>query len=185
MPFIAIALLYLFSFASSVLPIIPDHQYAAGKPFNNPQGKPVKPVLKSFHLSAVRLLDQQLLSQARLLNKEGMAAHKIEEIDAFMDDAFRYHLLDTVLSEKSRQLILIGREYENENIVWLCHFQNGKLAYAKEVYYDNAEGNYLLESKLEKQILVLMSDDINEGRKTERFRFNEKLEWVKAPALKK
>ncbi|HRG68524.1 MAG TPA: hypothetical protein PLS73_06735 [Saprospiraceae bacterium] len=141
--------------------------------------------LKSFQLTAVKLLDQNKLSESTKLDSVGRAQYKIEQIDAFYDNSYVYHLVDTLLMEANRQLVLIGREYINENIVWMCYYSNDKLVYSKQVYYDNAEGNYLLESKLEKQNLILNSDDVNEGKRTVRFKINNRLEWKPIPLVKK
>lgn len=152
--------------------------------FINPIQEPILK-LKAFQLTIVKLLDQNKLAESPKLDSNGRAIYKIEQIDAFYDDAYVYHLIDTLLQEPNRQLILIGREYINENIVWMCSYLNGKLVYSKQVYYDNAEGNYLLESKLEKLNLILTSDDVNEGKKTERYTITNQLEWKRSLGVKK
>ena len=65
-------------------------------------------------------------------------------------------------------------------------YSNDKLVYSKQVYYDNAEGNYLLEkAKLEKQNLILNSDDVNEGKEQYDLKSTIVLEWKPIPLVEK
>jgi hypothetical protein len=79
-------------------------------------------------------------------------------------------VLDTLLNNAKVDIYLIGREYENEDIVWYCKFNNqGKIEYFKEVFYDNAEGNLLIESSFKQDTLTLYIDDVNDGKVREQY----------------
>ena len=81
---------------------------------------------------------------------------------------------------------LIAREYENENAVWLCLFdKNQRMLNAKEVYYDNAEGNYQVEAVLKKDTLTLFMADINDGKYKEVYSFDKNYKWNAVKSKKK
>jgi hypothetical protein len=129
---------------------------------------PVPPRIKDFTLRFDELIQKSGLHSKPVLNQQEINSWRIKEIDAFYDDQFKYHFLDTILSSSDQITVLIAREYDNENIIWLSKFDRGlNLIRATEVYYDNAEGNYLLESVFKNNTLTLYSDDVNEGKKTE------------------
>lgn len=126
------------------------------------------PLIRDFALRFNQLIQNGGLHSKPVLNQKELDIWKIKEIDAFYDDQYNYHFLDTILSSAKQKTVLLAREYDNENIIWLCRFdQDLKLIRATEVYYDNAEGNYLLESEFKNNMLTLYSDDVNEGKKIE------------------
>ncbi|MBK8486058.1 MAG: hypothetical protein IPO86_13360 [Saprospiraceae bacterium] len=132
--------------------------------------------LKKFSLQYNDLIKNDGLMKMKTLNATEISNWKILEIDAFYDTQYNYHFIDSIGTSDSFFLALIARAYENENIIWLCTYdKQGKMIHAEEVFYDNAEGNYLLESELKNNILTLQSDDINEGKKSEIYQFNSKL----------
>lgn len=125
-------------------------------------------LMRDFTLRFNQLIQNGGLHSKPVLNQKELDIWKIKEIDAFYDDQYKYHFLDTILFSANQKTVLLAREYDNENIIWLCRFdQDSKLIRASEVYYDNAEGNYLLESEFKNNVLTLYSDDVNEGKKME------------------
>lgn len=149
---------------------------AAPQPSITHEKAPQQPQLEDFSLSYKQLMEDGKLSKARLL--EGYQIKKYS-IDTGVDENFlrnfKYRLLQTVLETPQTKLYLIGREYDNENIVWLCGYdEKHRLVFTKEVYYDNAEGNYQVESHLQKDTLTLSIEDINEGASTQKYSFDPK-----------
>mgnify|MGYP001810349799 CR=1 FL=1 len=113
------------------------------------------------------------------MTKEEIAAYFVEAIDESYIDEYKYHLLDEVVNTPLYKVQLIAREYDNENTVWLCLFdKDHKILDAKEVYYDNAEGNYQVEAILKNDTLTLFMDDVNEGKYTEVYTFDKDFKLV-------
>lgn len=134
---------------------------------------------KNFSLRFDRLIQKNELNHLPKLNQAQTDSWKIQDIDAFYEPSYVYHFLDTVAVSEKHLLALIAREYANENIIWLCKYdQSGKMIHADQVYYDNAEGNYLLESTLKNNILTLYSEDVNEGKRKKVHRIDAKLNII-------
>ncbi len=138
-------------------------------PARSNQPSPITPTTKPFSLTFKKLIENSQLNKLPVLTKNEIKQYAIETaIDENYADDYKYHLVEKVLDTPTHKLYLIAREYENENAVWLCLFdKNGQIKYAKEVYYDNAEGNYQVESTLKKDTLTLLIEDINEGKSVE------------------
>lgn len=140
------------------------------------------PRVKPFSLTFQNLIENNRLNGLPVLTKQELASYSVEAIDENFTDEYRYHLLEEVVNTPKHTMQLIAREYENENTVWLCLFDdNYKIQDAKEVYYDNAEGNYQVEAVLKNDTLTLFMEDINEGKYKEIYNFSTdfKLRQVK------
>jgi hypothetical protein len=128
----------------------------------------VKPFSLTFH----NLIENNRLNGLPVLAKQEFDSYFVEAIDENFTDEYKYHLLEEVVNTPAYKMRLIAREYENENTVWLCLFdRNRKIQEAKEVYYDNAEGNYQVEAVLKNDTLTLFMDDVNEGKYKEVYTF--------------
>ncbi|MFN3380448.1 MAG: hypothetical protein ACK41O_13405 [Runella zeae] len=149
---------------------------AAPQPSITHEKAPQQPQLEDFSLSYKQLMEDGKLSKARLLEGDQIKKYSIDTgVDENFLQNYKYHLLQTVLETPQTKLYLIGREYDNENIVWLCGYdEKHRLMFTKEVYYDNAEGNYQVESHLQKDTLRLSIEDINEGTSTQKYSFDPK-----------
>lgn len=155
------------------------------KPALTSQVKTVEasPAIKPFTLTFKNLIGNDRLRELPVLTKEEIASYFVEAIDENFADEYKYHFLGEVMTAPAHTMKLIAREYENENTVWLCLFdRNHKIQEAKEVYYDNAEGNYQVEAALKNDTLTLFMDDVNEGKYKEVYTFGTdfKLRQVKA-----
>jgi hypothetical protein len=122
-----------------------------------------------------------------VLTKNEIERFKVETaLDENFANDYKYHLIDRVLDTPSHKMYLIAREYENENTVWLCLFdKNHKVLNAKEVYYDNAEGNYQVEAVLKKDTLTLFMSDVNDGKYTEVYSFDKEFKAVPVKGVRK
>ncbi|MBL0235365.1 MAG: hypothetical protein IPQ02_01740 [Saprospiraceae bacterium] len=138
------------------------------------------PKCRPFNLSYLELIAREKLHQLKALSNTEFKAYQIESIDAFYDPLYKYHFVDSVCVNSNGSLILIAREYDNENIIWLCNYdKNNILLHTKQVFYDNAEGNFQIESKLISNILTLKTDDVNEGKGQEKYKITTELKLVK------
>ncbi len=134
---------------------------------------------KSFDLMYQSLVKKDFFKDASTMAKQEFSQYKIAEIDAFYDDLYKYRLVDVVCQSPKGKLALIARLYENENIIWLCSYSaKGDFVKAMQVYYDNAEGNFQIESKFDGQTLTLFTDDVNEGKGVEKYTFTETFDIV-------
>lgn len=143
-----------------------------------------QPKIKPFSLTFTNLIENNRLNKLPVLTKNEIENYSVgTAIDENFANDYKYHLIDKVLDTPTHKMYLIAREYENENAVWLCLFdKNQRMLNAKEVYYDNAEGNYQVEAILKKDTLTLFMSDVNDGKYTEMYSFdkNYKLNAVKS-----
>ncbi len=153
---------------------------AAPQPSTTQEKAPQQPQLEDFSLSYKQIMEEGKLSKARLLEGDQIKKYSIDTgVDENFLRNYKYHLLQTVLETPQTKLYLIGREYDNENIVWLCGYdEKHRLTFTKEVYYDNAEGNYQVEARLQKGTLILSIEDINEGASTQKYSVDPKVGLV-------
>ncbi|MFN8343662.1 MAG: hypothetical protein U0X91_01585 [Spirosomataceae bacterium] len=148
--------------------------------------QPASPQLKPFTLTFANLIENNRLHKLPVMSQKEIASYFVEGIDEGFADDYKYHLLEEVMHTPTYKMQLIAREYENENMVWLCLFdQNHKLLEAKEVYYDNAEGNYQVEAVLKNDTLTLSMDDINDGKYSEVYSFDKEFKLVPVKSPKK
>ncbi|WP_428662861.1 hypothetical protein [Runella sp.] len=142
--------------------------------------------IKPFTLTFINLIESNRLNKLPALTQKEIASYFVESIDENFADDYKYHLLDEVVTTPAYKMRLIAREYENENTVWLCLFdKNHKIMDAKEVYYDNAEGNYQVEAILKKDTLTLFMADVNDGRYTEVYSFDKNFKIMPVNTSKK
>ena len=130
--------------------------------------------LKNFILNEKYLITGKLLSKSRKLKKEELASFSLSKIDEVYSPGYIYKLIDTLFHSKGHLVILLGRGSENENIVWLASYGEGKkLIDYKQVYYDNSEGFLLVETVIRNNIAsITTSNEYEESKKviTERYR---------------
>lgn len=138
-----------------------------------------QPRIKPFSLTFINLIENNRLNKLPVLTKNEIERYSVgTAIDENFANDYKYHLIDTVLNTPTHKIYLIAREYDNENAVWLCLFdKNLRMVNAKEVYYDNAEGNYQVEASLNKDTLTLFMADINDGKYTEVYSFDKNYKW--------
>lgn len=146
-----------------------------------------EPMIKPFSLTFSNLIENNRLNKLPVLTKNEIEVYSVETaIDENFANDYKYHLIDKVLDTPTRKMYLIAREYENENAVWLCLFdKNQRMLNAKEVYYDNAEGNYQVEAVLKKDTLTLFMADINDGKYKEVYSFDKSYKWNAVKSNKK
>lgn len=146
-----------------------------------------EPGIKPFSLTFINLIENNRLNKLPVLTKKEIEKFAVgTAIDENFADDYKYHLIDTVLNTPGHKMYLIAREYENENTVWLCLFDKDyKVLEAKEVYYDNAEGNYQVEAILKKDTLTLFMSDVNDGKYTEVYSFDKNYKWKAVKSNKK
>ena len=146
-----------------------------------------EPMIKPFSLTFSNLIENNRLNKLPVLTKNEIEEYSVETaIDENFANDYKYHLIDKVLDTPTRKMYLIAREYENENAVWLCLFdKNQRMLNAKEVYYDNAEGNYQVEAVLKKDTLTLFMADINDGKYKEVYSFDKSYKWNAVKSNKK
>ncbi len=134
----------------------------------------IQPRMKPFALTFNDLIEKGRLHKLPTLTQKEIATYFVEAIDENFTEEYKYHLLDEIVTATNGKMMLIAREYDNENTVWLCLYdKNHKILNAKEVYYDNAEGNYQVEASLKNDTLTLFMDDVNEGKYTEKYIFEK------------
>jgi len=134
----------------------------------------IPPRMKPFALTFNDLIEKGRLNKLPTLTQKEIATYFVEAIDENFTEEYKYHLLEEIVKATNARMLLIAREYDNENVVWLCLYdKNYKILNAKEVYYDNAEGNYQVEASLKKDTLTLFMEDVNEGKYTEKYTFEK------------
>ena len=147
----------------------------------------VQTLLKDARLNEKTMVSNKILAKSHKLSGEEFASLSVRSLDstAGSENAFIYHLVDTLFSNNNIKVFLIGREYESENIVWIAVYNGqGKLLDHKQVYYDNAEGFLLIESSITNNQLSITTQNDFEGegtKKTLRYKLgpDNKIEQVK------
>ena len=110
---------------------------------------PVKIVLKEIVLNERAVITGNRLSASKKMDGEVYKLLSVKMIDSTAGDetGFRYHIIDTLLSDHGIKVLLIGREYESENFIWITVYDDqNKLLDHRTVYYDNAEGFLSIET---------------------------------------
>lgn len=174
--------------AFGVKPVFGNTKNNLNQKFNTSYDTMIKPKIQNqsipkcrpFNLSYLELIAREKLHRLNVLSNTEFKAYQIEGIDAFYDPLYKYHFVDSICVNSNGSLILIAREYDNEHIIWLCKYdKKNKLMDTKQVFYDNAEGNFQIESKLISNILTLKTDDVNEGKGQEKYKITSELKLVK------
>jgi len=124
-------------------------------------------VLKALRLDGVTLLQKGMLRKGKLLTDDNKTSLDIEQLDKMPAPEFKYRLLDTLFSGPQCKVLLIGREYVNENKAWLAVYDAaGKMISQLDVYYDNAEGFLSVSSVIkDSSITVTTLNDFEENEK--------------------
>ncbi len=118
----------------------------------------VKAKLKETVLNEKTVITGKRLSAAQKVDAAGYKSLSIKMIDSTTGDenGFRYHVVDTLLSDQKIKVLLIGREYESENFIWITIYDDhDKLLDHKTVYYDNAEGFLSVETVIKNNQLTI------------------------------
>ncbi|MEP7320976.1 MAG: hypothetical protein ABI761_03615 [Saprospiraceae bacterium] len=117
----------------------------------------------AFELRLIDLIDSNGLHNSTLIKNHEY--FDLSHIDEGYDSTYSYRLVDTLSKNPQLPVYIIAREYENEDIAWYCKYTpQHKIEFFKEVFYTNAEGNLLIESRFKQDTLTLFIDDINEGK---------------------
>jgi hypothetical protein len=130
-----------------------------------PTPAPVPPItLKAHKLDGITLVQKGLLRKGKLLSTEAQRAMHIERLDQMPAPEFRYRLIDTLYNGPQGHVLLIGREYDNENKAWLVVYDpSGSITGQQDVYYDNAEGFMAITSVIkDKTITITTLNDFAE-----------------------
>ena len=143
--------------------------------------------LKEMEISTKTIIDNGKLSGSRLLNTNELMLLSIPSIDstAGSRSVFRYHLVDTLFSGSNLKVLLIGREYTEENILWIASYdRSSALLDHVEVYYDNAEGNLSIGCIVKNNSISVSKENVyaansREANKTEVYLFDERDRLVK------
>lgn len=142
--------------------------------------------LKNLRLNYETVITSTALTQSTLLTKEEEKIYSLNKIDAsYPGDNFIYHFFETVFADEKIKVILLGREYESENCIWLCVYdKEHNLFDTKEVYYDNAEGFKSVSTTIKNStITIITNNDFaekeNEKTVTENYRLSADNKLVK------
>ena len=141
---------------------IPKTSVVESASFSN---KPDSVNLKNMLLNEKEVIAKRLLSESQLLENDAKAQKDLSLIDSIPDKKrFKYHLFDTLFLNKTMKVVLMGREYSEENIIWMLVLdEKGNLTSSKELYYDNAEGFRSVNSEIKNNIItVTTSNDFAE-----------------------
>ena len=103
-----------------------------------------------------------------LLEDNGMAATPAlakPDIEKLMfgkmdkqESVYKYHIVDTIAANDDL-LLLLGREYPEENRAWLAKYNNNMLVDFVEVFYENAEGSHSIVSEIKDEQLLITEEN--------------------------
>ena len=108
------------------------------------------------------------LSKSKILSGEEMKSFSILTMDSVVSDEFKYHLFYTLFWAPELKIILVGREYLEENIIWAaCYDSNNNLTDHLRVYYDNSEGFSTVLSEVNNNLITVFDqpDEANDESK--------------------
>ena len=108
------------------------------------------------------------LSKSKILSGQEMKSFSILTMDSVEADEFKYHLFDTLFWAPQLKVILVGREYLEENIIWAaCYDSNNNLTDHLRVYYDNSEGFSTVLSEVNNNLITVFDqpDEANDESK--------------------
>ena len=144
-----------------------------------------KTKLKEMVLNEKTVIADNRLHNSRKIGLTDYRSLSLKMIDSTAGDenGFSYHIVDTLLSGKDMKIVLIGREYESENFIWIAIYDGkDKLVDHKTVYYDNAEGFLSVETVIKNNQLTITT--LNEyaeqkNKLTEVYHLDENNKMVK------
>ena len=125
--------------------------------------RPEVVVLKDMQIDA-----KTVTGGTSLLTDAQIEALSIRAIDSAFSDSgggFKYSIIDTLYARSSIRILLISRQYVEENMAWAVSYdQYSRLLDKLQVYYDNSEGNLLVTSSItNNSILVSTENTYNEA----------------------
>ena len=159
-------------------------------PHDTNQVAPVSILLTEIIIDDKTVTPNSKFFKSKILNENDRNRLSLKLIDSAAsggEGAFKYHLVDTLFSNSLVTIVLIGREYVEENILWVASYDsNSGLMDRLMVYYDNSEGSMQVGSIIKKdQIQVITSDDYTEkeqqAKKVELYKFDKSYRLVKKP----
>jgi len=143
-------------------------------------------VLKDISLTEKTMIEGKKLSNAKQLDNEQIKLLSIEAIDTGAPgNDCTYHIIDTLFAGSDLKVLLIGRAYTEENIIWAAVYdKNNDLIDNKQIYYDNSEGALSIGSEISKNAITVKTlNDYAETdagkQKTEIYFLNEANKFTK------
>ncbi|MBL7764569.1 MAG: hypothetical protein JNJ58_00615 [Chitinophagaceae bacterium] len=124
--------------------------------------------------------------EEQIINEESMIVnHRLEESTKIDRDSsgkagfalperagpasaeYQYYIVDTLHHSPEANILLIGRSYAYENVIWLCIYNKHKqLTEHREVYYDNTEGMLEVASEIRNnKIHIYTANEFEVGNK--------------------
>ncbi len=114
-------------------------------------------VLKDAVLNEKNLISNHRLTKSVMIDAGQYKLLSVKAIDSTAAESnFKYHIIDSLFSGAGHTILLIGREYDTENIVWIAAYDDQhKLIDRRQVYYDNAEGFLSIETTIKNNKLII------------------------------
>ncbi len=95
------------------------------------------------------------------MNTAAISKFKPQNIDEFYAMGDTYYVVDTIATSRAGSVYLIVKHDPNETSGWLVIYDTGmKVMDQIEVYYENAEGNFYLNSSILDNIVTTTGDNI-------------------------
>jgi hypothetical protein len=142
----------------------------------NDEPVPLKNV--SLHIGV-----NEILARSKRLNDTAQKLYSVMAMDSVPANEFRYHLFDTLFWGSQVKLLLIGREYIEENIIWAASYDaNNNLIDHLRVYYENSEGYIAVTSEIYNNSIILYDQPDEEGEAKQKpsiYKVNEHYKFVK------
>lgn len=151
--------------------------------------KPAKPTelskpmvqLTEIVLDEKAVITDNKLAKSKKLSAQEAKALSVQTIDstASGENSYTYHVLDTLFSGSTFKIVLIGREYTEENGIWVASYDNQQgLIHFLPVYYDNSEGFLSITSNVKNNLITIQTfneyaERESEKQKTEVYRVDE------------
>ena len=138
-------------------------------------------VLKDISLQ-INVIER--LAKSKQPNQVDFKLFSIPVIDSMTTNEFKYHLFDTLFWSNQVKIVLIGREYLEENIIWAASYDaNNNLIDHLRVYYENSEGLSTVTSDVHNNLFMLFDHpDEGEGESKQKpsvYALNEAYKFVK------
>lgn len=102
------------------------------------------------------------------MDASSTAQYKPQSIDEFHMEGDVYYVADTLSVADSGSIYLIVKYDPNETTGWLVIYDNAmRVSDMIEVYYENAEGNFMLTSRIHDHIVTTTGDNVEPEEKAE------------------
>jgi hypothetical protein len=166
--------------------IINDSSTDTSKAIITPSS-PMPTSFKEIILNEKTVIAGKKLSASMKIMQAQYNAFSINVLDSAgtSRNEYIYHLVDTVFIKPGIRILLVGREYDSENYIWLVVYNDqNKPVDFKAVYYDNAEGFLSVETMIKKDQLTIttlndFAESESEKKKVERFQLGEDNKLIK------